>query len=147
VAERIRRLRRALAEHKTVWGGCPLEPDVLLRLARNPPTDKESLADMPGVGPAVTESLGRTILRALSSECTSDEVGSDDPLFIALSAWRTEVALEMGVPSYRIATTRLLRAIALAKPASPVELARIPGVGPRALAKFTANLLHLVKGW
>jgi ATP-dependent DNA helicase RecQ len=146
VAERIRRLRQALARHKTVWGGCPLEPDVLLRLARHPPTDEESLADMPGVGPEVTEKLGRTILRALSPECAAEDVGSgdDDPLFSALSAWRSSVALSMGVPAYRIATTRLLRTISLARPASPVELARVPGVGPRTLAKFGDAILDEV---
>ncbi|MEA2723659.1 MAG: ATP-dependent helicase RecQ, partial [Gemmatimonadales bacterium] len=47
VSARLTRLRRALADRKTVWGGCPLEPDVLLRLAKHPPADAGALADVP----------------------------------------------------------------------------------------------------
>ena len=44
-----------------------LEPDVLLRLARRPPPTAAALAEEPGVGPAVAERLGGTILRALGA--------------------------------------------------------------------------------
>jgi ATP-dependent DNA helicase RecQ len=143
VAERLTRLRGALATHKTMWGGCPLEPDVLLRLARNPSQSIESLAGVPGVGVAIAERLGGTILRALSS---ANEVGEPSrlPLLRALEEWRSGVAREMGVPRYVIAHNRVLNAIALARPQGRAELARIPGIGPRALAKFSEDLLRVV---
>jgi ATP-dependent DNA helicase RecQ len=144
VAARLARLRNALAGRKTVWGGCPLEPDVLLRLAKCPPGDAASLADVPGVGAAVTERLGGAILRALSSAPVEPESRSNDPVFGALENWRAGVAREIGMPAYAIIPDGVLRAISKAQPRSRSELARIPRLGPRALAKFGDDLLRLV---
>jgi ATP-dependent DNA helicase RecQ len=141
VAARLARLRDALAGRRTVWGGCLLEPDVLLRLAKNPPADAASLADVPGVGAALTERLGGAILRALSSAPAAAVSRSDDPVLAALESWRAGVAREMGVPVYAIISDGVLRAIAEARPTSRLDLARIRGVGPRTLAKFTDDVL------
>jgi ATP-dependent DNA helicase RecQ len=143
VAARLARLREALAGRKTVWGGCPLEPDVLLRLAKCPPGDAASLADVPGVGAAVTERLGGAILRALSSAPVEPEVRSNDPVFGALESWRAGVARDIGMPAYAIISDGVLRAISEAQPKSRSELARIPRLGPRTLAKFGDDLLRL----
>ena len=143
VSERLIRLRRALAERKTVWSGCPLEPHVLLRLARQPPGDAASLADVPGVGPALAARLGGTILRALASGDVAAPDPDDDPRLAAMITWRAGVAREMGVPSFLIVSDAVLRAIAAAQPESRMDLARISGVGPRLLAKFGDDLLRL----
>jgi superfamily II DNA helicase RecQ len=142
VAARLAQLREALAGRKAVWGGCPIEPDVLLRLAKNPPRDAASLADVPGVGSSITERLGGAILVALSS-------GSDpgchveNQRFDAFDEWRAGVARMMGVPVYAIISDAVLRAISAARPKNHSELARIPGLGPRAFAKFGEDLLEL----
>jgi ATP-dependent DNA helicase RecQ len=143
VAARLARLRDALAGRRTVWGGCPLEPDVLLRLAKSPPQDAASLADVPGVGAAVTERLGGAILRALASAGAETKSPSSDPLLSGLERWRAGIAREMGVPVYAIISDRVLRAISEDQPKNRAELARIPGLGPRTLAKFGENLLAL----
>ena len=143
VAARLARLRDALAGRKTVWGGCPLEPDVLLRLAKRPPADAASLADVPGVGGAVTERLGGAILRALSSASIDAEYRCNDPVFRALEGWRAGVAREMGVPAYAIVSDGVLRAISEARPKSRSDLARIRGLGPRAFAKCGDDLLRI----
>ncbi len=143
VSARLTRLRRALAERKTVWGGCPLEPDTLLCLAQHPPADAAALADVPGVGPALAERLGRTILRALGSLGLAP-VRLDDALFGSLEHWRTAVAEAMGVPGYTVIPDAVLRSIADAKPQSRLDLARIKGVGPRTLAKFGHDLLSII---
>jgi hypothetical protein len=127
-----------------VWGGCPLEPDVLLRLAKSPPSDAASLADVPGVGVAVTERLGGAILRALSSACVEPESRSNDHGFTALERWRAGVARDMAVPAYAIVSDAALRAISEAQPKSRSELSRIRGLGPRALAKFGEDLLRVL---
>jgi ATP-dependent DNA helicase RecQ len=142
VATRLARLRDALAGRRTVWGGCPLEPDVLLRLAKSPPPDAASLADVPGVGAAVTERLGGAILRALSRAGPERDSPSNDPAFSALEKWRAGVAREMGVPAYAIVSDAVLRAISEARPKNRSELARIRGLGPRVLAKFGDDLLQ-----
>jgi hypothetical protein len=136
-----------LAERNTVWGGCPLEPDVLLRLARHPPADDAALADVPGVGPSLAERLGRTILSALGTgggPASSQEGG--DPMLASLERWRGSVAQTMGVPDYAVIPDTVLRTISTVQPQSRLDLARIRGVGPRTLAKFGDDLLRLVAG-
>jgi ATP-dependent DNA helicase RecQ len=144
ISERLIRLRRALADRKTVWSGCPVEPRVLLQLARHPPPDAASLADVPGVGPVLAARLGGTILRALGSSGVSLEPSADDPGLAVLTEWRAGVALEMGVPPFLVLSDAVLRAILAARPESRLDLARIRGVGPRALAKFAGDLLRLL---
>ena len=143
VSERLLRLRRALADRKTVWSGCPIEPQVLLRLARQPPADATSLADVPGVGPALAARLGGTILRALASGNAATDPPDDEPMLMAITAWRAGVAREMGVPPFLIVSDAVLRAIAAARPKTRMDLARIRGIGPRLLAKFADDLLRL----
>ena len=50
VSARLSRLRSALVRSKTPWGGCPLEPEVLLALARNPPANGGSACRCAGSG-------------------------------------------------------------------------------------------------
>ena len=142
VSLRLTRLRRALAERKTVWGGCPLEPDILLRLAKSPPGEAAALADVPGVGPALAERLGGIILRALGSGCQAQPEAEKDPVLASLEQWRAGVADTMGVPDYAVIPDGVLHAIAAARPQSRLDLARIRGVGPRTLAKFADDLLR-----
>ena len=144
VSARLSRLRSALAERTTVWGGCPLEPATLLRLAQRPPDHAAALADVPGVGPALAERLGGTILRALGSLGPAPVEGEEDPLLGCLEHWRAGVAEAMGVPAYAVIPDGVLRSIANANPQSRLDLARIKGVGPRTLAKFGEDLLSIV---
>ena len=146
VTERLSRLRRALTNQKTVWSGCPIEPHVLLRLARHPPGDAASLADVPGVGPALAARLGGTILRALGSGGVATKPAEDSPLLTIMTEWRAGVALEMGVPPFLVVRDSVLRDIVTARPESRLDLAKIRGVGPRLLAKFADNLLQLSTG-
>ncbi|MEO8090734.1 MAG: ATP-dependent DNA helicase RecQ [Gemmatimonadales bacterium] len=146
VSARLTRLRRALADRNTVWGGCPLEPDVLLRLARHPPADAGALADVPGVGPSLAERLGRTILGALGTGNPAAAQEGENPMLASLERWRGTVAQAMGVPDYAVIPDAVLRNISAVQPRSRLDLARIRGVGPRTLAKFADDLLSLVAG-
>lgn len=141
VSSRLNRLRQVLAARKTVWGGCPIEPDVLLRLARFPPAHSAALADVPGVGPALAAKMGGLIIRALSPERMLPEPAPRDATLSALEHWRNEVARDMGVPPYLVIPDGVLRAISDARPQTRIDLARIRGVGPRTLAKFAGDLL------
>jgi len=144
VSRRVAQLRRALVSSKGPWGGCPLEPEVLLQLARHPPATAASLAEVPGVGPALAERLGGRILNALSPLPVA-EARPAEPLVSALQLWRGGVARDMGVPRYLVMTDSLLSSIANHRPTTRAELARIPGLGPRALAKFGDDLIRLVQ--
>jgi superfamily II DNA helicase RecQ len=146
VSERLIRLRRVLSDRKTVWSGCPVEPRVLLQLARQPPADAASLADVPGVGAALAARLGGTILRALAPGEAAVGTPEDDPALAVMTAWRAGVARKMGVPPFLVLRDEVLRDIVNARPGNRLDLARIRGVGPRLLAKFADDLLGLVRG-
>ena len=144
---RLSRLRTALSKKKTPWGGCPLEPDVLLALARCPPSDAAALADVPGVGPALAERLGGAILGALagdSPQASGEHRSTQLALSVSLQNWRAEAARQMGVPAYLVLSDATVRAIADARPQTRDELARVRGVGPRTLGKFADDLLTAV---
>ena len=68
-----------------------------------------------------------------------------DPLFDALRELRRKLAQDGGVPPYVIFHDATLREIAAARPASPAELARVPGVGAKKLEAYGADLLDAVR--
>jgi ATP-dependent DNA helicase RecQ len=150
VVRRLNRLRQALGGRAGPWGGCLLEPAVLLRLARNPPATPGALADVPGVGPAVAERYGRLILGALErapkrdfpgADGSSDAPGAPDPAAEALEQWRSAIAREMGVPAYVVLGDRALAALATA--ATEPDQRAVPA-GPRFRAKFEAEVHRLL---
>jgi len=142
VSARLKRLRSALVQSKTPWGGCPLEPEVLLALARNPPATAAALADVPGVGPALAARLSGAILGALDGK-SEEPLPSHHPLISVLQQWRAGVARDMGVPAYTVLPDSALSSIATQRPCTRLELAKVHGVGPRALAKFGDSLLEI----
>ncbi|MGH7497772.1 MAG: RecQ family ATP-dependent DNA helicase [Gemmatimonadales bacterium] len=145
VAARLGALRREVGGRRGPWGGALLEPDVLLRLAERPPSRVGELAEVPGVGAALAESLGGTILRALNAGAGSGKVkDAPPPLRQSLERWRSRTAASMGVPGYRILSDVAIEALASGIVGDRSSLARLPGVGPRTLAKFGEELLRLV---
>jgi ATP-dependent DNA helicase RecQ len=144
---RLLRLRTALVGRRGPWGGSLLEPEVMLRLARHPPADVAALADVPGVGPALAASIGRTLMQALGPVmATEAEADEPDPLCRVLRDWRARRASQMGVAPFVLLGDAALQVLARVRPADRSALARIPGVGPRALAKFAEELLRLIPG-
>jgi superfamily II DNA helicase RecQ len=148
VTARLARLRQALGGKSGPWGGCLLEPDVLLRLARNPPLSAGALADVPGVGPTIAERFGATILGALGVESWRGSharrgAAGSDAAERALDEWRAAVAREMGVPAYVVLGDRALAQLAAGAPGEgPVTKS---GAGPRFRAKFDAELRRLLE--
>jgi superfamily II DNA helicase RecQ len=145
IFQRLSRLRRALAGRQGPWGGCLLEPEVLLHLASHPPGSAAALADVPGVGAALAERYGGTILAALGVEPAEDAAGSDSPLWSALVAWRDGVTKDMGVPAYAVIPDRVLRALAKVDVSVADPLRQVHALGPRAREKFGTELLRLLK--
>ncbi len=144
---RLGRLRRALAGSRRPFGEGLLDPVTLARLAGAPPGDLGALAGVPGVGPELATRLGVTILRALGgSALDSAQDGADWELALAepLRRWRMEAANTAGVARFRIASDAVLLEIARRRPNSLSGLARVPGVGPRFLAKHGPAVLALV---
>ena len=70
---------------------------------------------------------------------------SDDPLWLALKAKRTELAREQGVPPYVIFHDSTLMEILKHRPGSLAEMAQISGVGQAKLAKYGDEFLQVVE--
>ena len=62
-----------------------------------------------------------------------------------LLAWRQEAALRMGVLPWEVLPESACRIIDDRRPASLLELARIPGLGPRCLFKFGDDILRIIR--
>jgi superfamily II DNA helicase RecQ len=95
------------------------------------------------VGPALAERFGGTILKALAVEPVESAPCGGDPVYLALERWRSSTARDMAVPPYSVLTDAAISLIVERRPASRSDLARIPGVGPRVLAKFGDDLLEI----
>jgi ATP-dependent DNA helicase RecQ len=144
VSARLARLRAAVGARSGPWGAAILEPEVLLALARHPPSDPAALADVPGVGSALAATLGGAILRAVRDGASQPPSPPDTPRRRALEAWRRGVARAAGVPEYVVLRNAAVDALATADVRDGAALAAIPGLGPRALAKHGEELLRLI---
>ncbi|MFF3907489.1 ATP-dependent DNA helicase UvrD2 [Streptomyces sp. NPDC001848] len=99
--------------------------------------------------PARCRVCGRTLSDAgemklmRCDDCPSD---MDEGLYERLREWRAVQAQRSGQPAFCVFTDRTLVAIAEAVPADERELARIPGVGARKLARYGADVLAICAG-
>jgi ATP-dependent DNA helicase RecQ len=75
----------------------------------------------------------------------STEARTDDPLFQRLRGLRTRLAAEERLPAYCIFHDRTLAEVARHKPRTLAELAGIPGVGERKLAKYGDAVLAVIE--
>ncbi|HEY3665684.1 MAG TPA: RecQ family ATP-dependent DNA helicase, partial [Polyangiaceae bacterium] len=69
--------------------------------------------------------------------------GASAELVATLRAWRLLEAKKKRVPAFRILTNRALVAIAEARPESTEALRGVPGVGPKLLQSYSAQLVGL----
>jgi ATP-dependent DNA helicase RecQ len=145
---RLARLRAALGGRRHPFGAGLLDAVTLARLAAAPPRDLDELAATAGVGPELTERIGRTILGALGVPLQVTQLPLElelpPPMTEPLKRWRAEAAVAAGVARFRVASDAVLLEIARRRPRSTAELARIPGIGPRFLAKHAAGVLGVV---
>ena len=63
---------------------------------------------------------------------------------MALKAWRTELARDVGLPAYTILHDKTLHALAALRPKTTAELLTVPGIGPSNCEKYGAVLLGVM---
>jgi ATP-dependent DNA helicase UvrD/PcrA len=78
--------------------------------------------------------------------CADCPPAYDEELYERLKAWRLERSREDSVPAFVVFTDATLEAIAVERPASRVEMARISGVGAAKLDRYAEPVLALVAG-
>ena len=80
----------------------------------------------------------------MSSSLVADLPPDALPIFERLREWRRNTAAEHGVPAYVIFHDATLHEIALRRPATLTELARISGVGAKKLEAYGAEIVGMV---
>lgn len=73
------------------------------------------------------------------------EVDVDPILFASLKQWRKEEAEAASVPAFVVFTDATLLAIAEARPTSPAELLKLPGVGRVKVERYGESCLEVVR--
>jgi DNA helicase-2/ATP-dependent DNA helicase PcrA len=71
-------------------------------------------------------------------------VASDDPILVALKAWRSSAAKAANVPAYVVFSDATLEAVASAKPTDRRSLLALSGLGPVKAERYGDTLLQLV---
>jgi len=71
-------------------------------------------------------------------------IGSDDPIFEALRAWRRGIAQAQAVPAYVVADDRTLAGLAARCPANLEELLEVPGMGRSRVERYGADILRII---
>ena len=87
---------------------------------------------------------GARVAASTASAANPYGIADDDPLFVALRAWRTARARDDAVPPYVVAHDQTLAAIAEIKPPSAAALRRIKGIGPAKLDLYADEILEIV---
>ena len=72
------------------------------------------------------------------------DVSPDDPLFVALRAWRSDRARTDGVPAYTLFSDRTLRELVSQRPDSLQALARVWGLGESRVRRFGGEIVEVV---
>ncbi len=76
----------------------------------------------------------------------NSDVLPDADLAARLKAWRLALAREHDKPAFTILTNRELDAVAAHSPGSEAELQSIPGLGPKKIGAYGADILRIVAG-
>jgi len=130
------------------------------------PTTPSELLAVHGIGPTKAERHGTAILAVLAdherpegsgtsptSPATETPATTGDapplasgsgPLHDRLRAWRKEVAAERNVPAYRVLTNAAIDALVASRPDDATSLLAVPGIGPKTVEAFGADLLSIV---
>jgi RecQ family ATP-dependent DNA helicase len=116
---------------KATTEGIALRPDDALPLL---------LRKRPGAKPK----LGRKAMRSKALAARAGRKKPDDPLLMALRAWRLAEAKRRSVPAFRIFGDRVLEEIAKSRPESEDDLLLIRGIGLHFTEQFGAAVLKLV---
>ena len=82
----------------------------------------------------------------VSSTAGPDGAPVDEALFEALRSLRKELADEQKVPAYIVFSDKVLWELAARRPATPVELLDVPGIGPAKLERYGQAFLELLRG-
>lgn len=131
--------------------------DETLRLvAQVRPATRAALRGIAGVG-ASKEPYLDDVLAVVAADAARRAGGAPEPgagsarseaevsLLAALTDWRAAEAARRGLPPYRVLLDQTLRLISRVRPATPLALRNIVGVGPAKMRDYGDALLALIQ--
>ena len=93
------------------------------------------------VPPQASDDQGPPKARESSAPQTHD---ANDPLFLALRAWRSDIAQEQQVPAFAVLSDRTLYRLTVSRPSTRAGLGLVPGVGADNASRYGRALLRLL---
>ncbi|GGJ63088.1 DNA helicase RecQ [Deinococcus aquiradiocola] len=84
--------------------------------------------------------------QALPDPAPTPDSVPDPDLLERLRAWRLEVSREMERPAFTVMTNASLEAVATLRPTTEAALLAVPGMGPKRVEAYGADLLRVVRG-
>ena len=163
--ERLARLRKQLADERSVPPHIIFSDVTLRQMARDYPGNERELARISGMSARKLQEFGRVFLAVIAGHlemqprqifadtsfeepaarpgqsrrvATADEGPYDKELFDRLREVRKQLATERGLPAYFILHDSALRQMARTYPTTEDEFARIPTIGPKKASDFAA---------
>jgi ATP-dependent DNA helicase RecQ len=151
--ERLRALRKRLADEQNVPPYVVFSDNTLQALARQRPVSERHFRRIPGVGQRKLEAYFQPVATEIRAYCTEfnlpagqeppeednekrDLTPEEQELFKSLRVLRRRLADEQNVSPYAIFLDNTLEALARQRPMSERHFRRLPGVGQRKLETY-----------
>jgi ATP-dependent DNA helicase RecQ len=163
--QRLREVRRDLAERHGLPAHRIVSEPALLELARGAPETPDDFAAVPGIPRRALDRYGLTLLNAIRGHRGRPELdaladsppprrrraidsptGPEAELYGRLRELRMELARDANLPAYCVFHDRVLVEIARQRPSTADQLLAIPGVGPAKLERFGEAFLAALQG-
>jgi ATP-dependent DNA helicase RecQ len=163
--QRLREVRRELAERHGLPAHRIVSEPALLELARRAPETPDDFAAVPGIPRRALDRYGLTLLNAIRSHrgragldafaeappsrrrrAPDPPTGAEAELYGRLRELRMELARDANLPAYCVFHDRVLVEIARRRPSTADQLLAIPGVGPAKLERFGDAFLAALQG-
>jgi superfamily II DNA helicase RecQ len=169
--ESLARLRKQLADERSLPPYIIFSDVSLRQMARDYPSDERGLARISGMSERKLQEFGRVFLAVIAGHlemhprqifadtsfeersappersrrvATADDSPYDKELFERLREVRKTLATERSLPAYCILHDSALRQMARAYPATAEEFARISNVGPKKATDFGALFVDAI---
>ena len=163
-------LRTRISEESAREPDRVFEPRTARELAAARPRSEQELLQVWGMGERTARWFGSRLLRVVAeweaahpeaaprapleapgrarppgATAAGPAVAADDPVLLALRAWRGERARSDGAPAYTIFSDRTLRELAFRRPADEGELLTVWGLGDARVRRFGDDVLRVIR--
>ena len=147
IFERLRRLRRRIAEEEKVPPFVIFSDVTLADMENRLPSTLEELERVPGVGSFKLQKYGARFLEVLNGTGEAEEEREEDMdrlLLQTLMVRRNLLAKKEGIAKNRVATDKQLELMALRRPRNKAELQKIKGIGPAKAEHYGDAFLAVI---